>query len=148
MIERARAKRAWESTLPALNDMENLELRKRMIDEQERREWAFREQEIEKLQEAKLEVLKRILEQREEDHAELNAKRLDRLWSKKQQEKERKFNRIQTEHIKRERTLLMPLLSGCCTISEFGRRLPLADHSPRYQGLSETTTQKSSNFIG
>jgi len=53
-----------------------------------------------------------------------------------------------------ERTLLMPLLSGCCTISEFGRRLPLADHSPRYQGLSETTTaaatatQKSSNFIG
>jgi len=28
--------------------MENLELRKRMMDEQERREWAFREQEIEK----------------------------------------------------------------------------------------------------
>ncbi|XP_067029644.1 cilia- and flagella-associated protein 91-like [Acropora muricata] len=105
MIERARAKRAWESTLPALNDMENLELRKRMMDEQERREWAFREQEIEKLQEARLEVLKRILEQREEDHAELNAKRLDRLWSKKQQEKERKFNRIQTEHIKTVRKL-------------------------------------------
>ena len=37
-----------ESTLPALNDMENLELRKRMMDEQDRREWAFREQEIEK----------------------------------------------------------------------------------------------------
>lgn len=33
-----------------------------------------------RLQEARLEVLKRILEQREEDHAELNAKRLDRLW--------------------------------------------------------------------
>jgi len=32
------------------------------------------------LQEARLEVLKRILEQRDEDHAELNAKRLDRLW--------------------------------------------------------------------
>jgi len=53
-----------------------------------------------------------------------------------------------------ESTLLMPLLSGCCTISEFGRRLPSADHSPRYQGLSQTTTaaattmQKSSNFIG
>jgi len=37
-----------EATLPALNDMENLEKRKRMMDEQERREWAFREQEIEK----------------------------------------------------------------------------------------------------
>ena len=34
-----------------------------------------------RLQEARLEVLKRILEQREEDHAELNTKRLDRLWS-------------------------------------------------------------------
>jgi len=28
--------------------MENLEKRKRMMDEQERREWSFREQEIEK----------------------------------------------------------------------------------------------------
>ena len=37
-----------EATLPALNDMENLEKRKRMMDEQERREWSFREQEIEK----------------------------------------------------------------------------------------------------
>jgi len=105
MIERARAKRAWEATLPALNDMENLEKRKKMMDEQERREWAFREQEIEKLQEARLEVLKRILEQREEDHAELNTKRLDRLWSNKQQEKENKFKRIQTEHIKTVRKL-------------------------------------------
>lgn len=105
MIERARAKRAWEATLPALNDVENLEKRKKMMDEQERREWAFREQEIEKLQEARLEVLKRILEQREEDHAELNTKRLDRLWSNKQQEKDRKFKRIQTEHIKTVRKL-------------------------------------------
>ena len=37
-----------EATLPALNDMENLEKRKKMMDEQERREWSFREQEIEK----------------------------------------------------------------------------------------------------
>ena len=37
-----------EATLPALNDVENLEKRKRMMDEQERREWSFREQEIEK----------------------------------------------------------------------------------------------------
>ena len=33
-----------------------------------------------RLQEVRLEVLKQILEQREEDHAELNTKRLDRLW--------------------------------------------------------------------
>ena len=48
MIERARAKRAWEATLPPLNDMSQLEKRKRMMDEMERKEWALRESEIEK----------------------------------------------------------------------------------------------------
>lgn len=37
-----------EATLPALHDLENLELRRKMMDEQERKEWAFREKEIEK----------------------------------------------------------------------------------------------------
>lgn len=48
MIERARAKRAWEATLPPLNDMSQLEKRKKMMDAMERKEWALREQEIEK----------------------------------------------------------------------------------------------------
>lgn len=48
MIERARAKRAWEASLPPLSDSEQMEKRRRMMEEQERKEWAFREQEIEK----------------------------------------------------------------------------------------------------
>ena len=48
MIERARAKRAWEATLPPLNDPTQWEKRRRMMEEQERKEWAFRETEIEK----------------------------------------------------------------------------------------------------
>ena len=48
MIERARAKRAWEATLPPLGDMEQMEKRRKMTEEQERKEWAFREEEIEK----------------------------------------------------------------------------------------------------
>lgn len=48
MIERARAKRAWEATLPPLNDVSQLEKRKKMMDAMERKEWALREQEIEK----------------------------------------------------------------------------------------------------
>ncbi|XP_077985576.1 cilia- and flagella-associated protein 91-like isoform X2 [Glandiceps talaboti] len=105
MIERAREKRAWEATLPALNDVRQLDKRRRMMDEMERKEWSLREQEIEKLQEARLEVLKKILKEREENHAELNAKRLDKLWSKKQQEKEQKVMRIRNEHIKTIRKL-------------------------------------------
>lgn len=48
MIERARVKRAWEASLPPLDDFEHMDKRRRMMEEQERKEWAFREQEIEK----------------------------------------------------------------------------------------------------
>lgn len=105
MIERARAKRAWEATLPPLNDVSQLEKRRKMMDEMERKEWALREQEIEKLQEARLEVLKQLLKKREENHAELNIKRLDKLWSKKQKEKDAKVKKIRNEHIKTIRKL-------------------------------------------
>ncbi|XP_070549252.1 cilia- and flagella-associated protein 91-like [Ptychodera flava] len=105
MIERAREKRAWEATLPALNDVSQLDKRRRMMDEMERKEWALREQEIEKLQEARLEILKKILREREENHQELNSKRLNKLWSKKQQEREQKVMRIRNEHIKTIRKL-------------------------------------------
>ncbi|KAL5020064.1 hypothetical protein ScPMuIL_002956 [Solemya velum] len=105
MIERARAKRAWEAQLPPLNDVSQLEKRQKMMDEMECKEWALREQEIEKLQEARLEVLMQLLKQREENHQELNVKRLDKLWSKKQREKERKIKKIRNEHIKTIRKL-------------------------------------------
>lgn len=47
MIERARAKRAWEATLPAINDPSQWEKRLKMMTEMERKEWLFREHEIE-----------------------------------------------------------------------------------------------------
>ena len=49
MIERARVKRAWEATLPPLNDTSQLDKRRKMMDDMERKEWALREAEIEKL---------------------------------------------------------------------------------------------------
>ena len=48
MIERARAKRAWEATLPPLSDVTKHEKRKRMMEDMEHIEWRLREQEIEK----------------------------------------------------------------------------------------------------
>lgn len=47
MIERARAKRKWEATLPPLLNMERTDKRRKMMEQQEREEWAFRESEIE-----------------------------------------------------------------------------------------------------
>ena len=48
MIERARAKREWEASLPPLDDLDQMDKRRRMMEQQERKEWAFRESEIKK----------------------------------------------------------------------------------------------------
>ncbi|KAM4684261.1 LOW QUALITY PROTEIN: cilia- and flagella-associated protein 91 [Amazona ochrocephala] len=96
MIERAREKRAWEATLPAMDSASNAEKRRKMMEDMERKEWAFREQEIEKLQEARLEVLKKLLWRQEENQNELVAKRLDAHWQNHQKAKEEKMKKIQS----------------------------------------------------
>ncbi|NXL10489.1 CFA91 protein, partial [Mesembrinibis cayennensis] len=95
MIERAREKRAWEATLPAMDNASQIVKRRKMMDDMERKEWAFREQEIEKLQEVRLEVLKKLLQRREKNQNELDAKRLDDHWQNHQQAKEEKIKKIQ-----------------------------------------------------
>ena len=45
-MERRRAKRAFEAGLPAINDLERLPLRQRMLEAWENAEWAEREAEI------------------------------------------------------------------------------------------------------
>jgi len=106
MIERARAKREWEKTLPALNDMEQLKKRQRMMEDMETKEWAFREHEIEELQAIRLELLEKLLREREIKQQEINEKRYDRLWNVKQKEFEKKAKRIRGDHIKKLRKLL------------------------------------------
>ncbi|NXL50362.1 CFA91 protein, partial [Podilymbus podiceps] len=98
MIERAREKRAWEATLPAMDNASQIVKRRKMMDDMERKEWAFREQEIEKLQEVRLEVLKKLLQKREENQNKLNAKRLDDHWQNHQRAKEEKIRKIQHDY--------------------------------------------------
>ncbi|XP_069035115.1 cilia- and flagella-associated protein 91 isoform X2 [Lepisosteus oculatus] len=99
MIERAQAKRAWEATLPPLNDLSQLDKRRKMMDERERKEWAFREEEIEKLQEARLGVLMKLLKQREEVQQEADVKRLDDRFAQHQHKKEAKLKKIRNNYI-------------------------------------------------
>lgn len=63
MIERARAKRAWEETLPT--DGDKLAVRQRMMEEQEAREWKVREEEIAAIQSQRFELMKKLLVERE-----------------------------------------------------------------------------------
>nr|XP_045004373.1 cilia- and flagella-associated protein 91 isoform X2 [Jaculus jaculus] len=99
MIERAREKRSWEATLPQLSDTAQFEKRRKMMDAMERKEWAFREQEIEKLQELRLEVLKELLKKREENQTELDMKHLNAQWCRLQEAKEAKVAYIQRKHV-------------------------------------------------
>uniref|UniRef100_A0A4W4GR76 Cilia- and flagella-associated protein 91 n=1 Tax=Electrophorus electricus TaxID=8005 RepID=A0A4W4GR76_ELEEL len=106
MIERARKKRAWETTLPPLNDLNQLEQRKRMMDEMERKEWAFREQEIEKLQEARLDLLMQLLQQREVQQEEATVGQLDEYFAQRQRQKEDRLHKIRSDYVLSVRKLL------------------------------------------
>ncbi|KAI3356327.1 hypothetical protein L3Q82_017549, partial [Scortum barcoo] len=105
MIQRARAKRAWEATLPPMNDLSQLDKRRRMMEEMEAKEWAFREEEIQKLQEARLAVLKDLLRQRDEGQKEVTSERLNQIYSKYQKDKETKLHKIQNDHTRSLRKL-------------------------------------------
>ncbi|XP_016055388.1 PREDICTED: protein MAATS1 [Miniopterus natalensis] len=106
MIERAREKRAWEASLPSLGDTSQLEKRRKMLNEMERKEWAFREQEIQKLQEIRLEVLKELLRKRDKNQQEVTTKNLNAQWSKLQQAKEAKLAKIRRTHVSAIRKLM------------------------------------------
>ncbi|XP_076799029.1 cilia- and flagella-associated protein 91 isoform X2 [Arvicanthis niloticus] len=106
MIERAREKRAWEATLPPLSDSLQAEKRRKMMNAMERKEWAFREGEIEKLQELRLEVLKQLLKRREENQNELDMRHLNDQWCKLQERKEAKVAQIHHKHVSNIRKLV------------------------------------------
>ncbi|XP_006905649.1 cilia- and flagella-associated protein 91 [Pteropus alecto] len=106
MIERAREKRAWEATLPSLSDTSQFENRRKMMDAMERKEWAFREQEIEKLQEIRLEVLKELLKKRDENQNEVNMRHLNAQWFKLQEAKEARLAQIQRAYVSAIRKLV------------------------------------------
>ncbi|XP_040004302.1 cilia- and flagella-associated protein 91 isoform X2 [Xiphias gladius] len=105
MIERARAKRVWEASLPPPDDLSQLDKRRRMMEEMEAKEWAFREREIQKLQEMRLTVLKDLLRQRDEAQKEVTNERLNQIYSKHQKDKETKLHKIHNDYIRSLRKL-------------------------------------------
>ncbi|KAG8000601.1 Cilia-and flagella-associated protein 91 [Nibea albiflora] len=105
MIQRARAKQAWEATLPPLDDLSQLDKRRRMMEEMEVKEWAFREGEIQKLQEARLAVLKDLLTQRDEAQKEVTSERLNQIYSKHQKDKETRLQKIDNDYMRSLRKL-------------------------------------------
>ncbi|KAM4730704.1 cilia- and flagella-associated protein 91 [Anableps anableps] len=105
MIERARAKRVWETSLPSLYDLSQLDKRRRMMEEMEAKEWAFREEEIQKLQEARLAVLEELLKQRNEAQKDAAYDRLTQIYCKHLKDMELKLEKTHNGYMRSLRKL-------------------------------------------
>ncbi|NWZ65647.1 CFA91 protein, partial [Acrocephalus arundinaceus] len=95
IIDRIREKRAWEAALPPMDSPSNVAKRLKMMEDMERKEWAYREEEIEKLQKVKMEVFKKLLQRREENQNRLDVMRLKNHWQNHQKAKEEKMRKVQ-----------------------------------------------------
>ena len=100
VIDRARAKRAWEASLPEAVDQASFEKRLKMMEAMELEEWKEREVEIERLQNARLDILKKVIAKREEENETFNQKRIEKIWQKKLQEREVLLEKIEQKRIK------------------------------------------------
>lgn len=100
MIERARIKRAWEQTLPKVTDTASFEKRLKMMEEMELQEWKEREDEIKRIQEARLAILTKVIRTREAENDVLNQERIERIWQRKLQEREAMKEKIDRKRAK------------------------------------------------
>ncbi|NXR79679.1 CFA91 protein, partial [Pycnonotus jocosus] len=98
IIDRIREKRAWEAALPPMDSPSNVAKRLKMMEDMERKEWAYREEEIDKLKKVQMEVFKKLLQRREENQNKLDTMRLKNQWQNHQKAKEEKIRKIQHDY--------------------------------------------------
>jgi hypothetical protein len=105
LIHRMREKAAFEKSLPAMTDAANFELRKKLLEEREMKEWMAREEEMRKDQEAKLQILIDTLKARESKAEALAEARLDIVRQDKLTQRDLAFASIHQDRIKVHRGL-------------------------------------------
>ncbi|GIL52182.1 hypothetical protein Vafri_8117, partial [Volvox africanus] len=105
-IDKMRAKRAFEATLPPIDDAARLPLRQKMIEEWEAREWEEREQEILDIQERRLALLDNALQVREEELDEDHRQRVEERKKATLAARAGRFADVQATRIKTMRQLI------------------------------------------
>jgi hypothetical protein len=105
MIERARQKREFEASLPPMTDEVSLALRRKMMGEQELRDWNVREEQILELQQEKLGVFDAGLRTRAEARENHWDERIEHMRQIKLTEKDKEISQIQRRRIKALRKL-------------------------------------------
>eukprot|EP00066_Takifugu_rubripes_P017751 XP_011607017.1 PREDICTED: protein MAATS1-like [Takifugu rubripes] len=105
MIQHQQAKRALEAKLPPLDDLSQLDKRRKMMEEIEAQDWAFREAEIQKLHEERHAVSVDLLKQRVMSQEKATNQTLNKLYSKIQNEKEKRQQAIHDDYMRSLRKL-------------------------------------------
>ncbi|GMH51742.1 hypothetical protein TrRE_jg390 [Triparma retinervis] len=105
MIERAREKRALDAALPPITDEASLDLRKRLMEQQELREFQLREEEFDAMREKRLEVLRKAIDERDASNEFLAEQRVEALRQRMMEDRDKAINHIQQKRIKALRKL-------------------------------------------
>jgi len=105
MIERARAKREFEASLPPMTDEVSLALRRKMMGEQELRDWNVREEQILEMQQEKLATFDTSLRERAQAREAHWDERIEHQRQIKLTEKDKEISQIQRRRIKALRKL-------------------------------------------
>lgn len=100
LIEQMREKRAFDYALPPTSDEASFSLRRKLMVEQEVREWDKRSDDIKTLQNERLNLLQSALVEREKETEEKHAQRTEEIRLKKNENKERALAKIQRNRIK------------------------------------------------
>ena len=117
MIEFARSKKELENSLPPFTDEASLNFRKRLMEQQEMKEFKLREEEIDNKREQKMKQIEMALLEREESTEFLISQRVEGVRLLRMEEREKVLQKIKNKRIKalrrlaHQRDLSEPILS-------------------------------------
>jgi hypothetical protein len=100
MIHYARAKREMESHLPPFTDEASMNLRKRLMEQQEMTEFKLREAEIDRRREERLDELQSALNTREQSNELVSSQRVEAIRQSRIDEREIALQKIRNKRIK------------------------------------------------
>ena len=137
LIEQAREKRLFEAMLPSSTDEACFALRRKLMDEQEFKQWAKRESDIKRIQSERLELLHTALLDREKENEERNQQRVEELRLKKTEFKDRTIAKIGRKRIK----VLRKMFKHRKSADELSKRRDIVDEygnfgSTMYAGIT------------
>lgn len=157
MIEYARLKRDMESNLPPFTDEASLILRKKLMEQQEMKEFKLRETEIDLKREIKLQEIHQALIEREETNEFMTSQRLENIRLNRMEEREVVLQKIRNKRIKalrrlaHQRNISDPVLSdgtGRDIINDYFDKASKVYAPARREGQDVTSFQPAKYEIG